>query len=93
MILYKLLPLKINETSQVCNMYPLVHKYSVVTLDNLHSSDNGPKITKPLTVIVCLYSNKHQLHGCTVTFCFLILELYLFGIKFYLENGEDPDQL
>ena len=42
---------------------------------------------------VGLYSNKHQLHGCTVTICFLILDLYLFVIKFKLENGEDPDQL
>ena len=34
-------------------MCPLVHNYSVITLDNCH----GPKITKQLTVNVCLYSN------------------------------------
>ena len=35
-------------------MCPLVHNYSVITLDNWHL---GPKITKQLTVNVCLYSN------------------------------------
>ena len=45
MILYKLLPLKINEASHV--MCPLVHNYSVITLDNwLTVVLHGPKITK-----------------------------------------------
>ena len=35
-------------------MCPLVHNYSVITLDNWH---HGPKITKQLTVNVCLYRN------------------------------------
>ena len=35
-------------------MCPLVHNYSVITLDNWH---HGPKITKQLTVNICLYSN------------------------------------
>ena len=75
MIVYKLLPLKINEVSHVC--------YSVITLDNWHLAYCDPtwcKDHKRLTVNVSLYSNKHQLHGCTVTFCFLILDKYLFGI-------------
>ena len=33
---------------------PMVHNYSVITLDNWRQ---GPKITKQLTVNVCLYSN------------------------------------
>ena len=46
-------------------MCPLVHNYSVIILDNWHLAycDNTrSKITKPLTVKVCLYSNKHHLH-------------------------------
>ena len=35
-------------------MCPLVHNYSVITLDNWHY---GLKITKQLTVNVCLKSN------------------------------------
>ena len=54
---------------------------------------HGPKITKRLTVTVSVYCIKHQLHGCTVTFNFLMLDQYLFGIKIFLENSEDPDQL
>ena len=36
-------------------MCPLVHNYSAITRqDNWH---NGPKVTKQLTVNVCLYRN------------------------------------
>ena len=45
--------MQINEASHVC-YGPLVHDYSVITLDNWH---HGPKITKQWTVNVCLYSN------------------------------------
>ena len=45
MILYKLLLLKIHEASHV--MSPLVHNYSVITLDNwLTVVLHGPKIRK-----------------------------------------------
>ena len=42
---------------------PLVHSYSVITLDNWHLVTvilQGPKITKWVTVNVCFYSNLHQ---------------------------------
>ena len=41
-------------------MCPLVHNYSVITLDNWHLAYCGPtqsKDSKLLTVNVCLYSN------------------------------------
>ena len=55
---------------------PLVHNYSVIALDIklAFSLLHGPMVTKRLTVNVCLYSNKHQSHGCTVTSCFLIFD-------------------
>ena len=47
-------------------MCPLVHNYSVITLDNWHLAYCDPtrsKITKRLTVNISLYNNKHPLHG------------------------------
>ena len=60
-------------------MCPLVHNYSVITLrlDFLRLAYydlTRSKNHKTLTENVCLHSNKHQLHGCTVNFCFLILD-------------------
>ena len=68
---------------------PLVHNYSVITQDNWHRiahADPTRSIDHKMVDCECLFIQ--QLHGCTVTFSFLILDYNLFGIKFYLENGK-----
>ena len=58
-------------------MCPLVHNYSVIILDNWHLANCYPTQSNDHKTVDCeclLYSNKHHLHGCTATFCFLILE-------------------
>ena len=80
-------------------MCPLVHTYSVITLDNWYLAYFGPTRSKDHRTVDCECLFIQQLASIAWLhshLCFLIFDQNLFRVnltKFYLENGEDPDQL